>query len=215
MLVASFLSLSCEKKEEVGDARDRVSSDSLEAVNERESFSDRSKRRKSTARQKMETMIGETLHAGDDAGYDQWVKRLSRNENEQAYRKQQLVHMLRTEVLDWGISDQDLESAKNSDEPISVELPFFENETLEVVVNEVRRFGSKSINVKGYLAGDPESKVHISLTNQSPTATIIGPNTLYYYEAFEDVVILREDSPGSQNADFDCNCERHQTAESN
>jgi len=197
-LIVLFLSTSFEKPKEVGDAREGDSSGVM------------SKRRHSSVRQKVSAMIGKTLLAGDVEEYDQWVEDFSRSEGQQDHRRQQLAHMLRAEVLEWGISDQDLESLKSNDEPVSMELPFFENQTLEVIVEEVRRFGSTSINVKGYLASGSESKVHISLTHKSPTITIEGPNALYYYETYEGVVLLREDVPGSQHADFSCNCERHQ-----
>jgi len=206
-----FFSLSCEKEKAQNDA---LSADSLTSSGD-PSVARRSNRRVSSISSKAtvseRSMIGKSLRAGDEGLFDQWVQELSRNDNEQTHRRQQLSHMRRAEVLDWQISHQDVKPVKEGDEPTKIELPFFGGQTLAVFVSKVRRFGQQSVHVEGYLAEDPESKVYLSLTNQSPTVTIEGPNTLYYYEAFEDVVILREDTAGSQNADFDCNCELHKS----
>ena len=157
--------------------------------------------------------MGKVLAAGDDALFEQWAQDLSRNESEHKYRQQQLAHLRRVEVLDWNISDKDLEPLKAGDEPRVVKLPFFENGTLSVVADEIRRFGKDSINLTGHLPDDPDTTVSLSLSNKTPSALITGPNTLYSYEAFEGLAILREDEPGSQNEDFDCNCEVHQAAQ--
>ena len=159
--------------------------------------------------------LGKVLNAEDDALFGQWAQDLSRNEGEQQYRQRQLAHLRRAEVINWNISDQDLEPVKAGGEPKEVDFPFFENKSLTVVATEIRRFGQESVNLEGHLAVDPATKVYLSLSNQAPTATIEGPDTLYHYEAFEGVAILREDEPGSQYDDFDCNCETHQAAQGN
>ena len=156
--------------------------------------------------------LGKVLRAEDKALFEQWAQDLSRDTNEQLHRKQQTAHLRRAEVLTWNLSDQDLAPLKAGDEPREISFPFFEYETLTVVAAEIRRYGEKSVFLQGHLADEPETEVYLSLTEQAPAATIEGPDTLYYYEAFEGVAILREDEPGSQREDFNCNCEAHQAA---
>lgn len=154
--------------------------------------------------------VGEILEAEDGDLFEKWAESLSRNPSELQLRQQQLVHMRRAEVITWSISDQDLEPIEAGDEPRAVEIPFFGKETITVFAEKIRRFGAQSIHLQGYLASDPESKVSISLSDKAPIATIESPESLYYYESFEDVVILREVEPGSQHADSNCYCEGHQ-----
>ena len=156
--------------------------------------------------------LGRILRTEDEELFEQWTQDLSRSANERLHREQQLAHLRRAEVLTWNLSDQDLKPLEAGAEPREVSFPFFANETLAVVAEEIRRYGEQSIYLQGHLADEPESKVYLNLSNKAPVATIEGPNTLYYYEAFEGVAILREDEPGSQHEDFNCNCESHQAA---
>ena len=141
--------------------------------------------------------IGKPLGREDKNLFKKWVEDLSRNPNEKLHREHQLAHLVRAEVLAWNISRRDLEPTQLGDEPQEVELPFFEDQTLTVIAQKIHHYGEQSVNLRGHLANDPKSKVHLNLSNQSPTVLIEGPNNLYYYESFEDVVILREDEPGS------------------
>ena len=144
--------------------------------------------------------IGRLLRREDKYLFPKWIEDLSRSPNEKHHREQQLAHMIRTEVLTWDISYQDLPPTRSSDEPKKIELPFFGDQTLTVIATKIHHYGEKSVNLRGYLASDPKSKIHLNLSNQSPTVLIEGPNILYYYESFEDVVILREDEPNSHHS---------------
>jgi len=144
--------------------------------------------------------IGKTLRKEDKNLFKKWVDDLSRNPGEKPYREQQLDHLVRAEVLTWEISHRDLEQIKPGDEPREIEFPFFEGQTLTVIAKKINHYGKHSVNLQGHLANDPKSKVQLSLLKQSPTVLIEGPNKLYYYEPFADVVILREDEPGSQHS---------------
>jgi len=162
-----------------------------------------------TEEAKKSLLLGKSLQASDESLFAQWAQDLSRNSSEERQRIKQLGHLRRAEVLAWNISHDDLELLDAEDDPVEIQFPFFENETLTVIASEIRRFGKESVYLKGHLARDPEAKVNLSLSEQEPTAVIEGPNSLYYYEAFEGLAILREDEPGSQHSDFDCDCEVH------
>ena len=193
-ILVLFLAASCEKDLSQGTANLAPGAPQTDSLDGRASLT---------------SWQGKILRAEDQNLFEKWASDLSRSPKEERLRQQQLAHLKRAEVLAWEISDQDLQPVGAGDEPRLVELPFFGKETLPVVAVEIRRFGEQSINLKGHLAGDPKSKVHLSLSNQSPAAVVEGPDRLYYYETFGDVVILREDEPGSQHSDFQCDCERH------
>ena len=141
--------------------------------------------------------MGKPLRKEDKNLFEKWVEDFSRSPNEKLHREHQLAHFVRAEVLAWDISRQDLEPTQPGDGPKKIELPFFENQTLTVIAQKIHHYGEQSVNLRGHLANDPKSKVSLNLSNQAPTVLIEGPNNLYYYESFEDVVILREDEPGS------------------
>lgn len=154
---------------------------------------------------------GKLLTRDDEELFERWSSDLSRDANEKRHRQQQLVHMRRAELITWHPPSDDLTALPRGQGQRPVKLPFFEGDTLTILADEIRSFGGDSTFVRGHLANDPETKVHLSLSRGFPTATIEGPETLYYYESFADNVILREDEPGSQYADFECDCDYHRS----
>ena len=206
-LVIALLALtaSCERGEEEnphtaeGSPTTRIESkaDSSGEMLEQAGNDKASLAESSEAAESHRSWVGKILRAEDRDLFAKWAEDLSRNPNEKRHREQQLYHLVRAEVLAWDISHRDLEPVKRGDEPKEIEFPFFGDQTLTVIAKKIHHYGEQSVNLQGHLANDPKSKVQLNLSNQSPTVLIEGPNRLYYYESFEDVVILREDEPDS------------------
>ena len=157
--------------------------------------------------------LGKVLTNKDKALFEKWTQDLSHNAIERRNRAIQLAHFRRAELLPWTISYQELAAMDAGQKPRVLELPFFGNETLTVTVEQMRPFGEQSMYLQGHLKEDPASKVLFKISNQGPSGNIQGPDSLYYYDAFEGLAILREDEPGSQHTHDHANCPTCEAAE--